>query len=45
MTLHERLTAADQINQARSTFYVVRVTSEKSGLRAGNRKFDTQNEE
>jgi hypothetical protein len=34
----------DWLDQARSTFYVARGTSEKSGLQAGNMRFSTKNE-
>jgi hypothetical protein len=33
------------MERARSTFYVVRAASAKFGLRAGNGKFNAQNEE
>jgi hypothetical protein len=33
------------LEQARSTFSVVRATSSKFGLHAGNMKFSTQNKE
>jgi hypothetical protein len=35
----------NNLHQARSTFYVIPATSAKFGLRAGNTKFNTQNEE
>jgi hypothetical protein len=41
----KRLYWEDPLDLARSTFYVLRKTFAKFGLRADNEKFNTQNEE